>query len=120
MINILPIDVLEERMRHDLLRIRGSGSQSEFWFSREEFLQDGDAVSWHVDGVEGFVGEDGVVDFVFVFAAEWGLLEEHLVDEDTEGPPIDRSTVLFVKEDLKSSQSRCSLVVVTHNIPLVP
>ena len=53
-----------------------------------------------MDRVKGLVGQDGVVDFVFIFAAEGGLLEEHLVDEDAEGPPVDGAAVLFVQEDL--------------------
>lgn len=50
--------------------------------------------------VEWLVGENGVVDFVFVFTTEWGLLEEHLVDENTEGPPVHCTTVLLVKQNL--------------------
>ena len=53
-----------------------------------------------MDGIEGFVGEDGVVDFVFVFAPEGRLLQEHLVDEDAEGPPVDGAAVFLVEEDL--------------------
>ena len=98
--DIIPIDIPEERMTHDFLRIGRAGSQSQFGFPHEEFLEDGDGVAGHVDWVEGFVGEDGVVDFVFVFAAEGGLLEEHLVDEDAEGPPVDCAAVFFVEEDL--------------------
>ena len=54
-----------------------------------------------MDGVERLIGENSVVDFVFVFTTEGRLLEEHLVDEDTECPPVDGATVLLVQENLE-------------------
>lgn len=54
-----------------------------------------------MDWIKGLVGENGVVDFVFVFAAEGRLLQEHLVDEHAEGPPIDCAAVLLVEQDLQ-------------------
>jgi hypothetical protein len=63
----------------------------------QQFLQNGDGVAGHVDRVERLVGENGVVDLVFVFAAEGRLLEEHLVDQDTKGPPVDGTAVLLVQ-----------------------
>ncbi len=80
MVDIVPIDVPEKRMAHDLLGVGDAGAEADLGFARQEFLQDGDGVARHVDGVEWLVGEDGVVDLVFVFAAEGGLLQEHLVD----------------------------------------
>lgn len=88
-------------MTHNLLRVRRAAPQPQLRFPGEEFLENGDGVAGHVNGIEWFVGEDGVVDFVFVFATEGGLLEEHLVDEDTEGPPIDGAAVLLIEEDLR-------------------
>ena len=38
-----------------------------------------------MDGVEGLVCQNGIVDFVFVLASEWRLLKKHLVDKDTKG-----------------------------------
>ena len=100
MVNIIPINVPEERLVHDLLSICWPGTKTLVRLASEEFLQDGDGVARHVDWVEGLVGENGVVDLVFVFTAEWGLLEEHLVDEHSESPPIDGASVLFVEQDL--------------------
>ena len=79
-VDVVPVDVPKESMGHDLLRVRGARAKAQFGLAGEQFLEDGDGVAGHVDGVEGLVGENGVVDFVFVFAAEGGLLEEHLVD----------------------------------------
>ena len=79
-IDLLPIDIPEEGVAHDFLGICRAAAQAICGFASEEFLEDGDGVVGHVDGVKGLVGEDGVVDLVFVFAAEGGLLEEHLVD----------------------------------------
>lgn len=87
-------------MAHDLLRVRGAGAQPHFRLAGQQLLEDRDGVAGHVNGVERFVGEDGVVDFVFVFAAEGGLLEEHLVDEDAEGPPVYCAAIFLVEEDL--------------------
>ena len=88
-------------MAHNLLRVGRTRSETEVGLPCQEFLKDGDGVAGHVDGVKGFVGEDGVVDFVFVFAAEWGLLEEHLIDENAKGPPVDGATIFLVEKNLK-------------------
>lgn len=101
MINIVPIDVPEESVRHDFLGVSGAAAKAQLRFAGEELLQDRDAVARHVDRVQGLVGENGVVDLVFVFAAEGRLLEEHLVDEDAKGPPVDCAAVLLVEEDLE-------------------
>lgn len=100
MINIIPIDIPKERLVHDLLCIRRSTSQTLIRLASEEFLEDGHGVAWHVDWVKWLIGENSVVDFVFVFAAEGRLLQEHLVDEHAEGPPIDGATVFLVEQDL--------------------
>jgi hypothetical protein len=49
-----------------------------------------------VDRVQRLVGKDSVIDFVFVFTAEWRLLEKHLVDENAKCPPVDCAAVLLV------------------------
>lgn len=103
MVDIIPVDIPKERLTHDFLSIRGSAPETLLRFSREKFLQDGDGVPGHVDGVERLVCENGIVDFIFVFAAEGRLLEEHLVDEDAKRPPIHCAAVLFVQEDLGTS-----------------
>lgn len=54
--------------------------------------------------VERLISENGVVDLVFVFTTEGGLLEEHLVDENAKCPPVDCATVLFVEENLGIGQ----------------
>lgn len=100
MINIVPIDIPEKSVRHDFLGVGGAAAETQLGFAGEKLLQDRDAVARHVDWVEGLVGENGVVDLVFVFAAERRLLEEHLVDEDAKGPPVDCAAVFLVKEDL--------------------
>ena len=53
-----------------------------------------------MDGVEGLVCQNGIVDFVFVLASEWRLLKKHLVDKDTKGPPIDSTAVFLVEKNL--------------------
>lgn len=103
MVNIIPVNIPEERLIHDLLSICRAATQTRLRLTSEELLEDGDRVAWHMDWVEWLIRENGVVDFVFVFAAEWRLLEEHLVDENTEGPPIDSASVLLIEQDLSPS-----------------
>jgi len=99
-VDVVPVDVPKESMGHDFLRVGGAGPKSHLGLAGEQFLENGDGVARHVDWVEWLVGEDGVVDFVFVFATEGRLLEEHLVDEDAEGPPVDCAAVFLVQQDL--------------------
>ena len=54
-----------------------------------------------MDGVEGLVGKDGVVDVLLILSAEWGLLKEHLVYQDAKGPPVDGTAVFFVEQNLR-------------------
>ena len=58
-----------------------------------------------MNGLEWFVGKNGVVDFVFVFTTEGRLLEKHLVDENTKSPPVDCSAVLLVEKNLQTCVS---------------
>jgi len=101
-VDVVPVDVAEEGLAHDLLRVRRPAAQPLVRLARQQLLQDRDAVARHRDGVQRLVGEDGVVDLVLVLAAEGRLLQEHLVDEHAEGPPVYRAAVLLVEEDLSS------------------
>lgn len=67
-------------------------------------LQDADAVLGHVDRVQRLVLQDGIKDLVLVVATERRLPEEHLVDEDSKRPPIDRTTVPLFENDLRREQ----------------
>lgn len=102
MINIIPVDILEESLAHDLLGVGGTRPKTLVRIARQKLLQDGDRIAGHVDRVQGLVGENGVVDLVLVFAAEGRLLEEHLVDQDAEGPPVDCAAVFLVEQDLET------------------
>jgi hypothetical protein len=95
-VDVIPVDVPEERMGHDFLRVGRSRSQSHLRLTSEQLLEDGHGVAGHVDGVERLIGENGIVNLVLVLTTEGGLLEEHLVDENTECPPIDSAAVLLV------------------------
>src|SRR6266480_5933124 len=74
MVNILPIDVAEERLRHDFLGIGRSGTETQLGLAGEQFLENRDRIAWHVNGVERFVGKNGVVDIFLIFATEWRYL----------------------------------------------
>ncbi len=95
-INVVPHNVSEERLAHDLLSIGGAAPKALVRISGEELLKDGDAVSRHVDGVQRLIRENGVVDLILVFTAEWRLLQKHLVNQDAKGPPVNRPAVLLV------------------------
>lgn len=70
MVDIIPVDVAEESVAHNLLGVRDPRAESDFGFAGEQFLQDRHGIARHVDRVEGFVRENGIVDLVFVFTAE--------------------------------------------------
>lgn len=53
-----------------------------------------------MDRVKRFISKDGVVDFIFIIAAEGRLLKKHLVDQNTKSPPIDGPTIFLIQEDL--------------------
>lgn len=100
MVDVIPVDLLEEGLVHDLLGIRWTTTKTSFGLAGEELLQYGDGVARHVDRVEGLISQNSVVDFFFIFTAEGRLLEQHLVDQYTECPPVDSTTVLLVEQDL--------------------
>ncbi|KAF2496138.1 hypothetical protein BU16DRAFT_367699 [Lophium mytilinum] len=99
-VDVVPVDVPEESVAHNLLRVRWARSQSQFGLAGEQFLKNRHRITRHVDRVQGFVGKNSVVDFVFILTAEWRLLEKHLVDEDAKCPPVYSAAVLLVKQDL--------------------
>ena len=70
MVDVIPVDVSEEGMGHDLLCVSRTGSQTHLGLAGKQLLKNRDRVARHVDGVEGLVGENGVVDFVFIFTTE--------------------------------------------------
>lgn len=96
MVDVIPIDVSKKWLAHDFLCIGWSASKTLFRFPSEQLLQDRNRISRHVNRVQRLISENCVVDFVFVFSSEGRLLEKHLVDQNTERPPVDCSTVLLV------------------------
>lgn len=74
-VDVHPIDSFEECMAHDFLRVCRSTSQSQLRLACEELLKYRDRVARHVNRVERFIGQDGIVDLVLVLAAERRLLE---------------------------------------------
>lgn len=69
-IDVVPIDRTEEGLRHDLLGVGRTTAKTLVGLAREQLLQDGDRIAGHGDGIERLVGEDGLVDFIFVFTAK--------------------------------------------------
>lgn len=103
MVDVIPVDVSEECMRHDFLGIRWSRAQSQFRLASEQLLKNRNRVTGHVDRVQGFVSKDSIIDFILVFTTEGRLLKEHLVDEHTERPPVNSAAVSLVQENLNAS-----------------
>ena len=100
MVDIVPVDVSEESMGHNLLGIRRSRAQSQFRLTGEQFLENGNRVAGHMDRVQGLISKDSVIDFIFIFTAERRLLKKHLVDKHTKSPPINRAGVFLVQKNL--------------------
>lgn len=99
-VDVVPVDVAEEGLAHDLLRVGRAASKSLVGFSGEEFLKNGNGIPRHVNRVEGFISQNGVVNLVFVFTSEGRLLQKHLVDQDAKSPPVDCAAILFVQQNL--------------------
>jgi hypothetical protein len=112
-IHIIPVDVPKKWLGHDLLRIRRPAAQPRLGLPRQQPLQYRYRVPRHVYRIQRFVREDGVVDFVLVLASERRLLQEHLIDEYTKGPPVYSTTVFLVKKDLHLV-SVCMLCLEKH------
>ncbi len=100
MVDVVPVDVAEESVRHNLLGIRGARSQSQFGLAGQQLLQNRNRIAGHVNWVERLVCKDSIVNLVFIFSTERRLLQKHLVDKHTESPPINRTAVLLIKENL--------------------
>lgn len=47
---------------------------------------------------------DGSKEFLFVFAVERWLADQHFVEKDTVGPPVDATSVRLVQNDLNRPQ----------------
>lgn len=88
-VDVLPVDVPKERLAHHLLCVGWAAAQTLVGLPRQQLLQNRHRVPRHVDRIERLVGENGVINFVLVLSSERGLLKKHLVNEDTERPPID-------------------------------
>lgn len=67
-------------------------------------MKDGNRVSRHVDGVKNLVFQDGLKDLVFIVSFEWRLSEQHLIDQHTERPPVDGTSVLLFTKNLGSHE----------------
>jgi len=86
--DVIPVDVLEEWVPLDFLRIRLARTESPQWVASQQLekpvihhifergspltylLQDRDSVAWHGDRVERLILKNGVENFVFVVTAE--------------------------------------------------
>lgn len=117
-IDVFPVDVPEEGMAHDLLGISWARSKAQLGFTSKELLENGYRVLGHMNGVERFIGQNGIVDFVLVLTTEGRLLEKHLIDQDAKGPPVHCPTILLVQENLKES-ARVNPQIESH-IPQEP
>lgn len=101
MVDVVPVNVPEERMRHDLLRIRRPRPKPQLRLPGEQLLEDRNRVSRHVDRIQRLVRKNRVVDLIFILTAERRLLKEHLVDQHTERPPVHRTSVSLIQENLQ-------------------
>lgn len=123
-VNVVPVDVAEKGLAHDLLRVRGATSQPLVGLTGKQLLQDRHRVSRHVDRVERLVRQNGVVDFVFILTSEGRLLQQHLVNQDTKRPPVDRTAILLIQQNLlwvsQVISCRLNLEIKKIHIPQVP
>lgn len=55
--------------------------------------------------VEGVIHTDGLEKLLFILAMERGLPNEHLIQEDTKGPPVNRGVVFLPQQYLPRKRS---------------
>lgn len=55
--------------------------------------------------VEGVIHTDGLEKLLLILAMERGLANEHLIQEDTKGPPVNRGVVLLPQQYLPRKRS---------------
>lgn len=75
MINVVPINVAEERMTHDLLSISRPTTQAKLWFPSEKLLKNGNGVARHMNRIQRLISQDGIINLIFVLSTERGLLQ---------------------------------------------
>jgi len=79
MIYVVPVNIPEERLVHDLLSVGWPATKTSFRLAGQKLLQHGNRVAWHVDRIKRLIRKNRIVDFVLVLTTEWRLLEKHLV-----------------------------------------
>lgn len=55
--------------------------------------------------VEGVIHTDGLKKLLFILPMERGLANEHLIQKDTKGPPVNRGVVLLPQQYLSTKRS---------------
>ena len=83
-------------------------------------LKDRHGIPRHGDWVERLVFKDSVENLVFIIAAEGGLPEKHLIHQYAERPPINRTTVTLLKENLANRQVELMFMPNVRQLPQEP
>lgn len=110
---LLRLNVAEPRMTQNLLHI-SRGSKSVLWRLGKALSYKIFAVFCHGDSMllsireEHWLCLDKVIHLLIVWrpSVEWWETNDHLVGQNSEGPPIDREGVTFLIENLRSKVFR--------------
>ena len=91
----------EPRVAADVLRAVPKGAQPPRQIGREQLGDQVARLARHVPRVVDLAREDVLVERHAVLRVERRVSDEHLVDEDTARPPVDRLAVSLVEDDLR-------------------
>uniref|UniRef100_A0A2M3ZMV2 Putative secreted peptide n=1 Tax=Anopheles braziliensis TaxID=58242 RepID=A0A2M3ZMV2_9DIPT len=99
-LDLLPVDATVEGMRTDILFAASTTTEPFLWILRQEPFADILRLLAQALRIGHVVIGDGGKQFLLILAIERWLTDEHLVQQHTVGPPIDRLTVRLVQNDL--------------------
>jgi hypothetical protein len=70
MIYVFPIDISEKWLAHYLLRVGRAAAESHIGLTSQQLLENGNGIARHMDRIQRFISENGVIDLVFILATE--------------------------------------------------
>lgn len=130
-VDVIKVDVPEERVLLDVLGISLACSQSSDRVSIQQLesqtgksalveerdhsqeiahpLQQVDGLTGHGHRVERLVLQDGIKDLILVVSPEGRLAEQHLVGQNTKRPPVDSASVSLFEQNLCGIICQCGV-----------
>jgi hypothetical protein len=70
MIHVIPIDISKKWLAHYLLRVGRAATEPHIRLTSQQLLENGDGIARHMNRIQRFVGENSVIDLIFILATE--------------------------------------------------